>query len=66
MARPKRARRRPDPDAMTTRAVRMRQEYAEWVEQLASFDRSTVASLIDRALTHYAKSTGFSKEAPER
>jgi hypothetical protein len=66
MARPKRQGRKPDRDAMTTRAFRMRQEYADWLEQLAAFDRSTVASLLDRAAAHYAKSIGFSKEVPER
>jgi hypothetical protein len=66
MARTKKTGRKPDSDAMTTRAFRMRQEYADWLEQLASFDRSTISSLLDRAVAHYAKSIGFSKEAPER
>jgi hypothetical protein len=66
MARPKRAKGKSDPDAMTTRALRMRQEYADWLEELATFDRSTVSALIDRALAHYGKAVGFAKEAPER
>lgn len=70
MARPKKTgpkgKAKADPDAMTTRAFRMRQEYADWLERLAAFDRSTVASLLDRALAHYGKAIGFSEEAPER
>jgi hypothetical protein len=66
MARPKKSKGKPDPDEMTTRAFRMRQEYAEWLKRLASYDRSSVASLLDRAVTHYGKSIGFSEEAPER
>jgi hypothetical protein len=68
MARPKKpkARGKADPDAMTTRAFRVRQEYADWLRQLAEFDRSSVASLLDRALAHYGKAIGFDKEAPKR
>jgi hypothetical protein len=66
MARPKKSKGKPDPNAMTTRAIRMRQEYADWLEQLASFDRSTIAGLIDRALANYGKTIGFEKGAPER
>jgi hypothetical protein len=57
---------KPDPDAMTTRALRMRQEYADWVDELARFDRSSVSALIDRALAHYGKAIGFEQEAPSR
>jgi hypothetical protein len=66
MPRPKKSKAQSDPDAMTTRAIRMRQEYAEWLEALASHDRSTVAGVIDRALAHYGKAIGFDREAPER
>jgi hypothetical protein len=44
----------------------MRQEYADWLAALASFDRSTVAGLIDRALAHYGKAIGFERRPPER
>jgi hypothetical protein len=53
-------------DAMTSRAFRMRQEYADWLEELATSDRSSVSGVIDRALAHYGKAIGFKKEAPER
>jgi hypothetical protein len=66
MAKAKKPRGKPDPEAMTTRAFRMRQEYAEWLEGLATYDRSSVAAVIDRALAHYGKAIGFHKEAPER
>lgn len=66
MARTKRPKGKPDPDEMTTRAFRMRQEYAEWLERLAAFDRSSISSLLDRAVTHYGKAIGFTEEAPER
>ncbi len=41
-------------------------EWKAWLEELASFDRSSVASVIDRALAHYGKAIGFKKEAPSR
>jgi hypothetical protein len=41
-------------------------EWKAWVDELATFDRSSVAALIDRALAHYGKAIGFRKEAPER
>jgi hypothetical protein len=41
-------------------------EWKAWVDELATFDRSSVAALIDRALAHYGKAIGFRKEAPSR
>jgi hypothetical protein len=41
-------------------------EWKAWVDKLATFDRSSVAALIDRALAHYGKAIGFGEEAPER
>jgi hypothetical protein len=66
MAKAKKSRGKPAPEVMTTRAFRMRQEYADWLEELATFDRSSVAAVLDRALVHYGKTIGFHKEAPER
>jgi hypothetical protein len=40
--------------------------FKEWMRELADFDRESVAGVIERALVHYAKSLGFSKEAPKR
>jgi len=50
----------------TTRAMRMSKQYADWLESLAAHDRSTIAALFDRALTHYAKHIGFTEAPPER
>jgi hypothetical protein len=57
---------KPDPDEMVTRAIRMRQEYAAWLDRLASADRSTIAGVIDRALASYAKAIAFKDDPPER
>ena len=65
MAKPKKGARKPRPDEMVTRAIRMRQEYADWLEELASADRSTLSGQIDRAVTKYAKEVGF-RGPPER
>jgi hypothetical protein len=40
--------------------------FKEWLSSLATFDRQSVAGVIERALVHYAKSVHFDKEAPER
>jgi hypothetical protein len=51
--------RKSDPDSMVTRALKMRQEYAEWAERFASEERVNLASLIDRALATHAEQSGF-------
>ena len=56
---------RPDPDLMVTRAFRMRQEYADWVERFAAKERVSLSSLLDRALSAHAYQTGFT-DPPER
>ena len=56
---------KPNPDAMTTRALKMRQEYADWLERFAKRERVTVASLVDRALLTHAQATDF-EPPPER
>jgi hypothetical protein len=56
------ARAKPDPDEMVTRALRMRQEYADWLERFAKKERVSLASLFDRALSTHAEQVGF--EAP--
>jgi hypothetical protein len=50
----------------TSRAFRMSREYADWLERLASKDRSTVAGLMDRAIAHYARHIDFTETPPER
>ena len=49
-----------DPDDDSRRLV-----YADWLEELASVNRTTLAGLFDQALTEYAEKKGFRKP-PER
>ena len=51
---------------MTTRAFRMSESYAEWLEQAAAHDRSSVAEFLDRAAAHYAKAIGVATPPPDR
>jgi hypothetical protein len=57
--------RKPGPDEMVTRALRMRQEYADWLDRFASKERVNLASLIDRALATHAERAGF-QAPPDR
>jgi hypothetical protein len=59
------AKAKPDPDQMVVRALKMRQEYADWLERFAMQERVNLASLIDRALASHAKQVGF-ETPPER
>ena len=65
MAKKPPARKKPDPNEMVTRAIRMRQEYADWLDQFATKERVTLASLFDRALATHAEQAGF-RAPPER
>ena len=56
---------KPDPGDLCTRAVRMRVEYAAWLEDFAAFNRSTIAGLIDQGLMEFARVKGF-KKPPRR
>jgi hypothetical protein len=56
---------KPDPNELTVRAFRMRQEYAEWLEQFAGFNRTSLAGLFDQALAEFASREGF-REPPPR
>lgn len=56
---------RPDPDLMVTRALKMRREYADWLERFASMERVSLAALFDRALASHAARAGF-EAPPER
>ena len=49
-----------------TIGFRVTGEYAEWVDRLATKNRSTVAGLIDQSLARFAKEIGFTEEPPER
>jgi hypothetical protein len=46
--------------------LRGSEEFKAWVQELASFDRQSMSSLVERALVHYGRAAGFKKEAPER
>ncbi len=66
MAKKKTSSKAPRSGTMTTRAFRMSEAYAEWLEQAAAHDRSSVAAFLDRAAAHYAKVIGVSKAPPDR
>jgi hypothetical protein len=34
-------------------------EWKKWLEELAAYDRSSAADVVDRALAHYARTIGF-------
>jgi hypothetical protein len=65
MAKTKKPASKPNVDEMTTRALKMRREYAEWLESFSTFNRTTLAGLFDQALAEYAQRRGF-KNPPER
>jgi hypothetical protein len=46
--------------------VRGSAEFKAWLEAAAKFDRNNVAMFLERAAVHYARTIGFSEEAPER
>ncbi len=56
---------KPNPDEMTTRAFRMRQQYADWLEGFAIHNRTSLAGLFDQALAEYATAKGF-RSPPQR
>lgn len=46
--------------------LRGSEEFKAWLQDLAAADRQSVSGVVERALVHYAKGIGFTKEAPER
>jgi hypothetical protein len=64
MAKPK-ARKSESPKPAKTIGFRVSGAYAEWIEEFASSERMSVATLIDRAVASYAKDNSF-REPPER
>lgn len=50
---------------MLAKGVRMTREYADWLDRLASKERMSVSTLIDRAVSEYAERSGF-ETPPER
>ena len=65
MAKVKKARGGPDPNEMVTRALRMRHEYADWLDRFASRECRTVSSMIAWALAKSAEQAGF-EPPPDR
>jgi len=55
----------PVPTSAKSVAFRVNAEYAQWVDELAIHNRTTIAGLIDQALARHARETGF-KAPPER
>jgi hypothetical protein len=65
MAKPgRKASKKPDPDAVTTRAWRMKNSYAVWLEDFAVLNRTSLSGLFDQALVEYAKTKGFKPPPP--
>jgi len=52
---------KPNPDQMTTRALKMRLEYADLLEQLARVNQTTRAGLFAQALFDFAEKKGVKK-----
>jgi hypothetical protein len=50
---------------MLAKGVRMTREYSDWLDRLASKERMSVSTLIDRAVAEYANRIGF-EAPPER
>ena len=65
MAKPKKKASPPSGPQMLAKGIRMTREYADWLERLASSERMSVSTLIDRAIADYARRAGF-QEPPER
>lgn len=55
-----------EPSPLRTIGIKASTEWAEWLERLARHQRTTVASLIDRALAEHARSVQFEDQPPER
>lgn len=41
-------------------------EFKAWINEVAEFDRNTVAKFMERAAIHFAKHIGFTGEPPKR
>jgi hypothetical protein len=49
-----------------TIGIRSTPEWAEWLERLARHYRTTVAGVIDRALTEWTEAEGYEEKPPQR
>jgi len=66
MAKARKPAARADSKGVVQLGVRVTREYREWLEDVASYDRRTMAGLVDAAVQHYAQAIGFKKPPPER
>ena len=41
-------------------------EFRDWLNEVASFDRSTAVQVMEKGAVDYAKKIGFPKPAPKR
>ena len=55
----------PGPDQIVTRAMRMRQEYADWLKRFGQKERVNLASLMAHALSAHVEQVGF-ETPPQR
>lgn len=51
---------------LRTIGIKASHEWADWLEKFAKNQRTTVASLVDRALAAHAEAEGFKEHPPER
>lgn len=65
MGRPKRKAPKADASPKTI-GIRATPEWAEWLENVARHYRTTVAGVIDRALTEWTSANGYPDAPPER
>lgn len=56
---------RKDP-GFRTLGLRVSEEFAAWADEVAGFDRMTLASFIEKAMVSRAKEIGFEKSPPKR
>jgi hypothetical protein len=65
---PKRKRGRPAAGVKTMKTLgyRVGELYSEWLERVASANRSSVSGLIDQAVAKYAREIGVTDSPPDR
>ncbi len=57
---------RKDPVGFRTIGFRVSIEYAAWLDRVATHDRLTIATFLDKAAADRAKAIGFDEAPPER
>jgi hypothetical protein len=66
MARTKSAASPKPPASLKTIGMKASPEWAAWLEMVATRNRTSVAALVDQAVTAYARELGVSEPPPER